>query len=410
MQIKSENMRIGHNFLGGLMNNFRWILILLFSISFMFAKEKKVTISGTVQDSQGLRVKKAIVLLLDENGEEIKDSKTGKKGDFKFKKVTSGDYTLSASHKTLGDVSQTIAVSGENLSIDLILTHDLTEKESTEIASIDTGGIISNPIKGESQIKIESNSVTSEKGKQSLLSNLKKPSDPLNVIHPDSIVILPPIRKEPDTEKLQMGQYFYEYKMNLEAMQNQIDSLKSVVTAFEQKQTMPNISEDILNLIKVPDYEHRIELQNGTVIMGHILLESDSSLTIDTQIGKLVLKKEMVIRMDELERPAPHVEFVGEPMLNQYPDRQIFTGKVKNTGKVRADFVRVIGQLWTQTTSSAGTDSIFVKGSRIKYETGVVSDTSLEPGQTTSYKLTIPIKRGTKPQYHTMDIHWDVTK
>lgn len=367
-------------------------------MTLVFGKEKKVTLSGVVLDVNGEPAKKVIIQLYDHSGDEIKDEKTNRKGQFKFKKVVSGEYSLTASHKTLGKTNKAITVGDEDLDINLTLSL-LDETNATE-----------DSISNSESPNIDSSKEESEIKEPSLLSHLQKPNDPLNDAKPDSIVYLPPVRKDPGVEKLAMGDMFYDYKMNLEAMQNQIDSLKSVVTAFEEKQTMPNVSDDILNLIKIPDYEHRIELQNGTVVMGKILAESDSSLTIDTQIGKLVLKKEMVIRMDELEQPAPNVEFLNEPTVNVYPDKYIFTGQIQNTGKIRADFVRVIAHLWTQTTSSAGMDSSFVKGTKIKYETGVVSDTALEPDHISTYKVIVPITYGTKPQYHTMDIHWDITK
>ena len=149
---------------------------------------------------------------------------------------------------------------------------------------------------------------------------------------------------------------------------------------------------------------------NGTVVLGDILEETDSSLTLSTQIGRLVLKKDMVIRMDKQKLPAPRVEFLGDPFIDYYPDRQVFSGSIKNIGEKRADFVRVIGNLWDQTTSPAGTDSIFIKGTRVIYDSEVIADTALEPGQVTTYKLVVPVKRGIKPQYHTMDIHWEETQ
>ncbi len=69
------------------------------------------------------------------------------------------------------------------------------------------------------------------------------------------------------------------------------------------QETVPNVSRELLDLIKVPAFQHRVELQNGTVVTGDLLEESDSTLTLKTQIGTLVIKKEMVVRMDELEKP-----------------------------------------------------------------------------------------------------------
>ena len=111
-------------------------------------------------------------------------------------------------------------------------------------------------------------------------------------------------------------------------MKTEIDSLKRVVKGYEKGQTMPNISRDILDLIKIPENQHQVELQNGTVVSGELLQESDSTLTLKTQIGTLVLKKEMVISMDELEEPGPNVVFIDDPFIDYYPDKQIFSGEV----------------------------------------------------------------------------------
>ena len=203
---------------------------------------------------------------------------------------------------------------------------------------------------------------------------------------------------------------FFEYDSNIKALEIEMDSLKRVVKGYQKGQTMPNVSRELLDLIKVPTFQHQVELQNGTVVSGDILEESDSTLTLKTQIGTLVLKKEMVVRMDELKKPGPKVILLGEPFIDYYPDRQIFSGQVKNVGEIRADFVRIIGNLFDQTTTNTGTDSIFVRGTRIVYESNVVADTALEPGQTAPYTLTVSITKGRKAEYHTMDIHWEETK
>ena len=209
---------------------------------------------------------------------------------------------------------------------------------------------------------------------------------------------------------MKFEEYFFEYESNLKALKGEIDSLKTVVKGYEKKQTMPNVGREILDLIVIPEYQHRVELQNGTVVSGALIEETDSTLTLKTQIGTLVLKKEMVVKMDELKKPGPKVVFVGDPFIDYYPNKQIFSGKVKNVGEIRADFVRIVVKLFDQTTKSAGKDSIFVKGDRTVYETNVIADTALKPGKTASYSLTVPIKKGRKAEYHTMDIHWEQTK
>ena len=224
------------------------------------------------------------------------------------------------------------------------------------------------------------------------------------------LVPLPQQKEQKSNQQLKFDELFFEYESNLKALEIEVDSLKNVVKGYEKGQSMPNISREILDLIKIPETQSRIELQNGTVVSGEILQESDSTLTLNTRIGKLVLKKEMVVRMDELQKPGPKVVFLGDPFIDYYPDKQIFSGRVQNIGQVRADFVRVIGNLFDQTTQNTGMDSVFVKGSRVVYESNVVADTALEPGQTASYVLTVQIKKGQKTEYHTMDVHWNETK
>ena len=44
------------------------------------------------------------------------------------------------------------------------------------------------------------------------------------------------------------------------------------------------------------------------------------------------------------------------------------------------------------------------------YDSNVVADTDLEPGQTASYTLTVQLRKGQKTEYHTMDVHCNETK
>ena len=335
----------------------------------------KFDVSGKVVDQNDDGIKKAIVILLDENGKKFADGKTKKSGEFKLKKIVSGKYVLQAEHKKLGSGFARVTIWGDNVEMKVSIPSELPPEPDVEIraAKSETSDTIAEPIKA-----------------------------PL-----DS---LPQQRNPKPKPKLEFGELFFEYESNLKALQSEIDSLKTVVQAYDPKQKMPDISREILEMINVPNFHHRIELQNGTVVLGNIEEETDSSLTLSTQIGRLVLKKEMVIRMDEYELPAPKVEFLGDPFIDYYPDRQIISGRIKNIGKKRADFVRVIGNLWDQTTSLAGTDSIFVKGTRMVYDSDVIADTALEPEQTTTYTLIIPIIKGMKPQYHTMSIHWEETQ
>ena len=326
------------------------ILLLCFILGIAFSKDN-YKLSGIVQTANGKGVKKARIALLNNDGQEIKDEKTSRKGEFKFKKVEPGTYTLKAEHKNEGSGDQTVTVTDKDVE-DIIIT--ISTAKNTGTVAIETG-----------DVETKKHAVTDTTAGTNDQKSIDGLDTPLKTKSTEEL--LPQVRPFDRIDKLAFEDTFFEYKSNLRALKNQIDSLKNIVIAFEKKQTMPNISRELLDLIKVPEYQYRIELRNGTVVMGDILEESDSTLVLQTQIGKLVLKKEMVIRRDKHEEPTPKVVFLGDPFVNIYPERQVFSGRVKNIGNKRADFVRVISNLFTQTTKPAGKDSVYVKGTRIVY-------------------------------------------
>ena len=338
---------------------------LLFAVDKEGKEKTKFDVTGIVIGENGEGLKKVKLTIFNDLGEKVESGKTKKSGEFKFKKMKAGDYRIVGEHKKEGEVSVDFSITRKDV-----------------------------------DLKIEFQSDTLDESP--IVADLNEVAVPL--------VPLPQQKEQKSNQQLKFDELFFEYESNLKALEIEVDSLKSVVKGYEKGQSMPNISREILDLIKIPETQSRIELQNGTVVSGEILQESDSTLTLNTRIGKLVLKKEMVVRMDELQKPGPKVVFLGDPFIDYYPDKQIFSGRVQNIGQIRADFVRVIGNLFDQTTQNTGMDSVFVKGSRVVYESNVVADTALQPGQTASYVLTVPIKKGQKTEYHTMDVHWNETK
>ena len=209
--------------------------------------------------------------------------------------------------------------------------------------------------------------------------------------------------------KLPKGEPFFDYKDDLDDLQIQIDSLKKVIKVLERKKAMPIINEELLNLIKLPELQHRVELTNGTVVMGEIIEETASEVLIQTSIGQLSIEKDKVVHIAEETPPAPNVELMREPFVSVYPDREEITGMVKNSGKTRADYVRIVASLWTAETELIKVDSAFAQGSQQEYKTGVNTDTALEPGATASFTIQVPLsEESTTVGYRTYDIHWIV--
>ena len=248
---------------------------------------------------------------------------------------------------------------------------------------------------------IESDSLKIEESKK--MSNQDSVSKELS---------LPPVRNLIiKKDKLDSDEPFFEIKSSIELLHQQVDSLKKVISTYEEgKGAMPTIDEDLLNLIKVPQLRHRVELQNGTVVNGEIIEEDDLGVIIQTSIGQLAIEKDRIVNIMEDLPPNAKVEMVGEPFVDIFPDREEITGSIKNIGTKRADFVRVIANLWSPTTALLHQDSVFISGQNQKYFTGIKSDAALEPGSIIEFKLVLPLNEGDDVSYRTYEVRWESYK
>ena len=223
---------------------------------------------------------------------------------------------------------------------------------------------------------------------------------------------LPDVRRlTKETDKLDFDKPFFELKSSIDLLHQQVDSLKKVISTYEEgKGAMPTIDEDLLNLIKVPQLRHRVELQNGTIINGEIIEEDELGIIIQTSIGQLAIEKDRIIDIMEDLPPIAKVELISEPFVDAFPDREEITGSIKNIGTKRADFVRVIAHLWSPTTSLLQQDSVFISGKNQKYYTGIKSDSALEPGAIVDFKITIPLTEADEVSYRTYEVRWESYK
>ena len=233
-------------------------------------------------------------------------------------------------------------------------------------------------------------------------------ADTLNTAKPLPIVRDP---GKKTIERLESGEQFFEIKSSIDVLRQQVDSLKKIISVYEEgKGAMPNINEELLDLIKIPQLRHRIELQNGTVVNGEIIEEDDLGIIVQTSIGQLAIEKDKIIDIDEDLPPLAKVEIINEPFVDIYTDREEITGTLKNIGTKRADFVRIIANLWSPTTELLYQDSVFVSGQNTKYYTGIKSITSLDPGSITEFKMTIPVNSEDEVSYRTYEVRWESYK
>ena len=143
-----------------------------------------------------------------------------------------------------------------------------------------------------------------------------------------------------------------------------------------------------------------------TFFMVKIIDKISDELFIPTTLGRLAITKDKVISVQQELPPGPKVDLVGQPNVNVFPDREEIIGTVINTGEIRADFVRTEAKLWSPSTKLIVIDSAFVDGNMITYKSGVISDTSLNPGETASFKITIQKPSIPEVGYRTYAIRW----
>ncbi len=209
------------------------------------------------------------------------------------------------------------------------------------------------------------------------------------------------------SQKNESDSLFFSLGTSMSFFRTQIDSLKGVVRYYEfAEKGLPELDEDVLNILKLPVLRHKITLKNGTVIVGYKLAENLDVIIMETTLGKLVIDQNYILEYDEQYFPGPKVEFVGDYEKIEYPNREQFLGRVRNIGKKRADFVKVIFFLWDSTTDPLGVGGAMVDGATTKFMTGVISDASLEPGQMGTYRVLVEKQKGTKISYRTNEVTW----
>ena len=269
------------------------------------------------------------------------------------------------------------------------------EKDTLSVINVDSLQIEQiDPIQNQTR-EIDSTKLDKEK----IYNDSLTQTDPL----PDVRVL----RKK--TDKLESDEPFFELKSSIDLLHQQVDSLKKVISTYEKgKGAMPTIDEELLNLIKVPQLRHRIELQNGTIVNGEIIEEDELGIIIQTSIGQLAIEKNRIVDIIEDLPPSAKVELTSEPFINAFPDREEISGSIKNIGTKRADFVRVIA--WSPTTALIQKDSVFISGQNQKYYTGIKSDSALEPGAIVDFKITIPLAEGDDISYRTYEVRWESYK
>ena len=184
---------------------------------------------------------------------------------------------------------------------------------------------------------------------------------------------------------------FYTVDPKLEDIESEIAVLKEQVMQYESQISTPNFNTEILKLIKTPIIKHEIQLSNGTTIQGTIIYENADEMIVETQIGQLKINKNEIITIEDVLPPIAILEFIGDGIEEIYQDRRAYKGTLKNIGLKRADFIRVIYSMYDENSNLIVSDSSFVSGEIKQYNSGIISDASLNQNNFADYYVTVNI-------------------
>ena len=354
-----------------------------------FVLAKGVTLSGRIVDSDGKKVKKAMLTLLS-GGEVVKEDKTGGNGKFKFKKLEEGDYVLQVSHDELGSAETIITLTEKKDIGDLALS---TEKASAPVAgAIPAGG-----------------------------TDAAKQPDRVSVTVPQTMEAMGSPSKDFILNELNFE--IKKLSAEFKHLTQELDDLKALSKMWVNPLTI---------------YSKEIILKNGSTVFGKIIYQDDKSLKVETLVGYLIIDRAQVVRIVDNVITEDTQEYVPEQIRESYTpppmpklaqpkytssnnsarnasakfsancvlvgnisekkDGQgniIFDGEIKNIGGRRADFVKVDFVFRKNWSGETKTLTTFVKGSYNTFDTGIVSDASMLPGAIGKFDLYVPQDFGT---------------
>lgn len=354
--------------------------------TFVFAKG--VTLSGRIVDSDGKKVKKAMLTLLS-GGEVVKEDKTGGNGKFKFKKLEEGDYVLQATHDELGSAETIITLTEKKDIGDLALS---IEKASAPVAGL------------------------APEGGTDPASQQRKQPDRVSVTVPQTMEAMGSPSKDFILNELNFE--IKKLSAEFKHLTQELDDLKA-------------LSKMWINPLTI--YSKEIILKNGSTVFGKIIYQDDKSLKVETLVGYLIVDRAQVVRIVDNVITEDTQEYVPEQIRESYTpppmpklaqpkytssnnsarnasakfsancvlvgnisekkDGQgniIFDGEIKNIGGRRADFVKVDFVFRKNWSGETKTLTTFVKGSYNTFDTGIVSDASMLPGAIGKFDLYVP--------------------
>ena len=345
-------------------------------VTTLFAQKPR-TISGTLVDAAGDGIVETTVLLLGEDGTEAQRTETSKKrlgrggGNFEFKKVLPGNYTLESDAGDAGKLSSPVEVSDKNVKLgDLQLSSEAPPP--TAVTTEDT----------------------------------PEPT-------PDSVEFAP----DPGKDYI-LNELSFEIKKmtaELKFLNEELENLKA-------------LSKMWVNPLAI--YSKEIIMKNGSTVFGKVIYQDEESLKVETLLGYLIINRKDVVRMVDNVVTEEQAEYVPEQVRDSYTPppmpklaepqytssergtskkysancvlvgnitekkdvqgNYVFTGELKNIGGRRSDFVKVDFVFRKNWSGETKTLTTFVRGGYHTFDSGITTDATLLPGATGAFELYVP--------------------
>ena len=375
------------------------LLVAVFATT-LFAQKPR-DISGTVIGLDGEKVAKTIVILMADDGTEVKREETSRRGAFKFKKVAPGNYTVEIDAGESGRLSTQAEVSDSNVKLgDLQLESGPEQSSQNESTASEDAPY--DPTMGQAP----------DSGQADLSS---AESDTSGTIDGD-------VKAEefiPDPGK---DYILNELSFEIKKMTAELKYLN------EELENLKALSKMWVNPLAI--YSKEIIMKNGSTVFGKIVYQDESSLKVETLVGYLIINRKDVVRIVDNVVTEEQAEYVPEQVRDSYtpppmpklaepkytsPDRDqtgkysancvlmgnisekkdaqgniVFNGEIKNIGGRRADFVKVDFVFRKNWSGETKTLTTFIRGGYHTFDSGITTDATLLPGATGAFELYVP--------------------
>ena len=362
---------------------------IIFLIAFSFIQGKDYDISGKVVDSNGEKVGKVTVLLLDKAELEVQSTTAKGSGKYKFKKVLSGNYIVSVDAGELGKGSKTVKVEEKNLKdIEIVVSIQSPPTVVEEAPAAKQTVAVAEP--------------------------------PIN-----DGPLVPEAAAEDESEDVGSTYIMNELSFEIKKLSAEVKHISS------ELENLKSLSKMWVNPLAI--YSKEIIMKNGSTIFGKIVYQDEVELKVETLVGYLIINRDNVVRVIDNVITEETQEYVPEQVRDSYSpppmprlsepkytsadpldrsagrkyaancvlvgnitekkDNQgntIFTGEIKNIGGRRADFVKmdfVFRKNWSGETKTLTT---FTRGTYHTFDSGITTDATLLPGSMGAFELYVP--------------------